>query len=88
MVAHGMEMNGIDLQKAMEKPVEVAKEYPVTSMMVLFGVGVGVGVLLAQACAANLPSMHSETMSEKLSRQIYDAVTNAIPDSVRKQFHV
>lgn len=87
MVSHSMECNGIDLQQAMEKPMEMAKEYPVASMLVLFGVGVGVGVLLSQAAAMSLGG-HTPSMSERLSKQIYDAVTNAVPDSVRRQLHV
>jgi hypothetical protein len=87
MVAHQTETNGIDLQEALEKPLEMAKEYPVSSMLVVFGVGLGVGVLLSQA-VSRLPYAAAEpTMSERLAKQIYDAVSSAIPPSLAKQFH-
>lgn len=53
------------------KPVETVKEYPVSSMMVLFGVGIGVGVAVALAMSE---SMREETTSEKWSRQLSEAV--------------
>jgi len=84
MVAHQAESNaGHRMQEAMERPAELAREYPMSSMLVVFGVGLGVGVLLSQVACA---SMHHEpTFSERLSRQIYDAVNQVIPDSVRTQ---
>lgn len=114
MVAHQqMESNGLDIQQAMQRPIEMAKEYPVASMLVVFGVGLGVGVLLGQAA----PSMSSSdswsdsasraynraydsasraydsasryadsSYIEKLGQQICDAVANAIPASLARQF--
>jgi len=84
MVAHQAESNSAHrFQEAMEKPAEVAREYPVSSMLVVFGVGLGVGLVLSQVACA---SMHHEpTFSERLSRQIYDAVNQVIPDTVRAQ---
>jgi len=59
MVAHETENRGLDFEQAMQKPIEMAKEYPVASMLVLFGVGLGVGVLLAQSA----PNMSSSSSS-------------------------
>jgi hypothetical protein len=59
MVAHETENRGLDFEHAMQKPMEMAKEYPVASMLVLFGVGLGVGVLLAQSA----PSLSSSSSS-------------------------
>ena len=71
------------LQDAVEKPMEMAREYPMSSMLVVFGVGLGVGVLISQVACS---SMHHEpTFSEKLSRQIYHAVHDVLPDSIRGQ---
>lgn len=71
------------VQEAMQQPMEMAREYPVSSMLVLFGVGLGVGVLLSQvACSA----MHHEpTFSERIGQQIHDAVNRVIPETVRSQ---
>jgi Na+-transporting NADH:ubiquinone oxidoreductase subunit NqrE len=84
MVAHEVESNSAHrIREAIEKPVEVAKEYPVASMLVVFGVGLGVGVLLSQVACA---SMHHEpTFSERLSHQIYHAVNDVIPEALRGQ---
>jgi len=87
MVAHQMERNGMDLAHALDKPLEMAKEYPVSSMLVVFGVGLGVGVLLSQAISQLPYPAAQPTMSERLTKQIYDAVSSAIPPSLAKQFH-
>jgi len=85
MVAHGVESNKSHrVREALEKPVEVAREYPISSMLVVFGVGLGVGVLISQVACSSLTSMvHEPTFSEKLSRQIYHAVNEVLPQSVR-----
>jgi hypothetical protein len=87
MVAHEVESNSAHrFREAIEKPVEVAKEYPVASMLVVFGVGLGVGVLLSQvACSSFAGMYHEPTFSERLSQQIYHAVNDVIPDSLRGQ---
>jgi len=79
------ETNRYGMQEALEQPMEMAREYPVSSMLVVFGVGLGVGVLLSQvACSA----MHHEpTFSERLSQQVYDAVNQVVPDSLRAQLN-
>jgi len=84
MVSQQMESNATKrVQEALERPVEMAREYPVSSMLVVFGVGLGVGVLLSQVACTSM--YHEPTFSERLSRQIYDAVNQVIPDSVRTQ---
>ena len=85
MVAQQQESNMKRVKEAIEQPMEMAREYPMSSMLVVFGVGLGVGVLLSQvACSA----MHHEpTLRERLSQQIYDAVNQVIPDSVRGQLN-
>jgi hypothetical protein len=83
MVAQQSESTWNRMQEAIEQPVEMAREYPVSSMLVVFGVGLGVGILLSQAVCSSM--VHEPTFSERLSRQIYDAVNQVIPDSVRHQ---
>lgn len=84
MVAHHAESNSTHrFREALEKPVEVAREYPISSMLVLFGVGVGVGVLISQVACSSM--YHEPTFSERLSRQIYHAVNEVLPETVRGQ---
>lgn len=77
----------MDIQQAMEKPMEMVKEYPVVSTMLLFGVGVGVGVLLSQALPQMTACTETRTMSEKLAKQVYEAVSKVIPDSLVRQMN-
>jgi hypothetical protein len=92
MVAHeGRQRISESMWHTMEKPGEMVKEYPVSSMLLAFGVGLGVGVVIAQAaCSSSLLNHythHEPTMSEKLSRQIYDAVSSVLPQSLARQIH-
>jgi hypothetical protein len=61
------------MNEAMARPTEMVKEYPVSSMLVVFSVGLGVGLVLSQAL---LPSFHESTISERMGRQLYDSMSN------------
>ena len=65
------------------------KEHPVSSLLMVFGVGLAVGALLSQSLAA--PIAHafqpSPTFAEKLGRQIYDAVAGSLPESLLNRMH-
>lgn len=70
-----------------ERSVGVVKDYPLSSMMVVFGVGMGIGVLLSQV--VGVPLIHAlqpePTFSEKLGHRIYEAVANTIPESLMRR---
>jgi len=70
-----------------ERSVGVVKDYPLSSMMVVFGVGMGIGVLLSQAvCVPLMHAMQPEpTFSEKLGHRIYEAVASTIPESLMRR---
>jgi hypothetical protein len=90
MVAHeGKQRISEGMWHAIEQPSEMVKEYPVSSMLLAFGVGLGVGVVIAQACAGPLMHyvQHEPTTTERLSRQIYDAVASVLPPSIGRQLH-
>ena len=60
-------------------PMETVKEHPVSSALVIFGVGIGVGVLLAKTLL--LPEQRplgymaqAEATAERYGKQIMDAV--------------
>jgi len=74
------------VQEALEKPVEIAKEYPLSSMLVVFGAGLGVGVLLSSYLSGPISHMmHQETMTERLGRQVMDYLSSTLPESLARQ---
>ena len=89
MIAHERSASNStwNVGEALEQPVELAKEYPLASMLLVFGVGIGVGVLLGQALAGPLNQMMQPepTMTERLGRQMLDYLSNVLPESVSRQ---
>ena len=87
MVAHQAHRFSDQFQGAMERPGEMVKEYPLSSMLMMFGIGIGVGVVVAQAISGSLAEMTEDpTMSEKMKRQAYDALSHVLTPSMLKQF--
>ncbi len=64
---------------------ELVEEYPISSTVLAFGVGLGVGVLIGQTIVGAL-TQESEPMSrfDSLNQQICDAVRNTVPDAIRQ----
>jgi hypothetical protein len=75
------------MQEALEKPVEMAREYPMSAMLVVFGAGLGVGVLLGQALGGPLTQMMQPepTTAERLGRQMMEYVRSSLPQSLAAQ---
>lgn len=87
MIAHqGAQNSRMNFQDAVDKPMELAREYPMSSMLVIFGVGLGVGLVLSQAVAAPLANMMQPepTMTEKLGQRVYEAIRPMLPDSIAR----
>jgi|GEM_PF-2670269 len=62
-------------------PREAVKDYPVSSALVVFGVGIGAGVLLAKSLFAPEQGARgylaqAESTAERYGKQIMDAVRN------------
>jgi hypothetical protein len=76
------------MSEAMMHPTETVKEYPVSSMLVVFGVGIGVGVLLAQTlCDPMIRAWQPEpTMSEKMSQRVAEALQSVSPEWLNRRF--
>jgi hypothetical protein len=89
MVAKEVNRISGQFRHALQQPREMVKEHPLSSMLLLFGVGLGVGVLIGQACAGPLLHMayHEPTTSEKLGRQVYDALSGVLPQTFAARFH-
>jgi fructoselysine-6-P-deglycase FrlB-like protein len=86
MVAQANRMNE-HFREAMERPAELVKEYPLASMLLMFGMGLGVGVVVSSAICSSLEEMsaHESSMTEKLKRQVYDALSHVISPSALRQ---
>ncbi len=74
--------------QALHKPVELAEEYPLSSMLVVFGAGIGVGLLLSQALAGPLNQMlqPEPSTAERIGRQVLAYMRSIVPESVSRQF--
>jgi hypothetical protein len=86
MVAQANRMNE-QFREAIERPAELVKEYPLASMLLMFGMGLGVGVVVSSAICSGLVEMteHEATMSEKLKKQVYDALGHVLSPSTLRQ---
>ena len=71
---------------AMEQPTEMVKDHPLPSMLLMFGLGLGVGVIVAQTLCSSLIEEHEPTMTEKMRKQVYDALSHVLTPSMLKQF--
>lgn len=78
------------LSSMMHKPQEMVQEYPVSSTLIVFGLGLGVGHLISQAVCdstanalhASNPWRHEPTTMERLGQSMYQALGNVFPESV------
>lgn len=70
-------------KEALARPAEMVQEYPLSSMLVVFSVGLGIGVVIGQSL---IPSFHEPTMSERMGRQLYDSMSN-LSNAVTRAFH-
>jgi hypothetical protein len=61
------------IPERISEPSQIVRDYPVSAMMLMFSVGLGVG-LLAYSVSCELFS-GPETMSARWSRQLNDAVS-------------
>lgn len=73
-------------QGALEHPTGMVREYPLSSMLVMFGLGLGVGVIVAQTVACAVSELAEEpTMTEKVKRQMADAFSHMISPQLLRQ---
>ena len=68
-------------------PNKMVQEYPLSSAMVVFGVGLGVGILAGCAVMDSMARISPPpSMTERLTRQLYDTLSQAVPESVSRRF--
>jgi hypothetical protein len=79
------------MQQMMHKPKEMIQEYPVSATLVVFGLGIGVGLMISQAVCDSTANAfqsgagywrHQPTTMEKLGQSMYQALGNVFPESV------
>ena len=86
MVAQQEHRFNDQFREALERPVEMVKEYPLASMLLMFGMGLGVGVVVSQSLCSVLAEMTEEpTMTEKVRKQVIDALSHIVSPSTLKQ---
>jgi len=86
MVAQREHRFNDQFREAIERPVEMVKEYPLASMLLMFGMGLGVGVLVSQSLCSVLSEMAEEpTMTEKVRKQVIDALSHVVSPSTLRQ---
>jgi len=63
------------------------QEYPLAMTLAVFGVGLGLGVVVGSAFAEPM-GMRRQPTAENLGRKILDSIAEYLPASVQKQLHV
>lgn len=88
MVSHQVNRLNSGFRETMHRPVEMVKEYPISATMIAFGMGLGAGVLLSQTlCSTLVEAFEPEpTMTERLRKQVYDAVSHVVSPAMMRQF--
>ncbi|HEX5104767.1 MAG TPA: hypothetical protein VFV87_13190 [Pirellulaceae bacterium] len=90
MVAHeGTHRFRETLQRRIRHPEAMIENYPISTMLFAFGLGMGLGIVIVQACGPTLMNLayQEPSTSEKLSRQIYEAVSSVLPESISRRMH-
>jgi len=86
MVAQREHRFNDQFREAIERPAEMVKEYPLASMLLMFGMGLGVGVLVSQSLCSVLAEVAEEpTMTEKVRKQVIDALSHVVSPSTLRQ---
>jgi hypothetical protein len=65
--------------------MELVEEYPISSTLLAFGVGLGVGVLIGQTIAGALRDEPQPGLRpDSLSQPVCDAVRRAVPEAIAR----
>ena len=72
--------DGATVAACCEGAVRMIKERPLTSVMALFGVGLGAGV--AVGCLLSKSSPSRSSMADEIGRKIVESLSRAIPESL------
>ena len=86
-IEHYLAELSASLTPVLSQPAAIAGEYPLASMLALFGAGVAVGVLVSHALAGPLDRILQPelTMTERFGRQVFGYMNKVLPDSISRQ---
>jgi hypothetical protein len=65
---------------------EILGEYPMSSVMIAFGLGVATGLALTVLFTDEQESHYQRHTAHRLGQQLLDAMTNMLPETVSKSF--
>jgi hypothetical protein len=75
-------------EEASQKPRELVREYPLSSTLLVFGVGIGVGMLLGQTVGELLFESHQPPSRlgrvSTLANQLCDSVRHSVSEAMEK----
>ena len=79
----------LTVANAVAKSEGLVSHYPLSSVLVVFGIGLGVGVAVGSILGGPVmpgPSFgkRTELAAEKLGRQMLDAIAGVLPESLSK----
>ena len=88
MVANRMPLQYPGAKSADSCTKEWVEEHALTSVTVLFGLGIAVGMLLGHAIAESTGRhvFHEDSLTEKLTGQIRGLLKNNLPQGVSRHF--
>jgi len=82
MVARHVDEMHEQFREALGQPIEMIRQNPMAAMLVAFGAGLGLGVLITQAMREE---EREPLISGRTKRHIYDAVSNMLPTMLKRQ---
>ena len=80
---------GPTVANVVAKTEGLVSHYPLSSVLVVFGIGLGVGVAVGSILGGPAPprptlGQRTELAAEKLGRQMLDAIAGVLPESISK----
>jgi len=74
-------------------PGEFVQEYPASSILVAFGIGLGLGVIVGHSLSDSMTSTGSgrrsvERSMESFGRQVCEALRSSLPESVSRHLPI
>ncbi len=87
MVAENLGRRSYRSSRVTPRATDWVEEYPFASVATLFGIGVGVGLIIGHSIAeaAGRRMFHQNSLGERLSGQIMDVLKNSLPQAFTRQ---